>query len=82
LGRVLVIAIGVDNDVGSKFKAFFEAVGEGGGQTQIASMAKDVGDLVSLRDSDSVVTAAVVDDKSFNAVDAGDLGGQRVENGR
>lgn len=78
-GVVLVIGVGVDDDIGAVVQAGREAAAEGAREAEIAAVADDVIDAVALCDLHGLVGAAVVDDEPFDALEAGHLAGQGVE---
>jgi hypothetical protein len=80
--RVLVVAIGVDDDVGTEFEAGVDATLEGFGQPLVADVAHDVVDAVPSRGLDRGIGATVVDDEDFDRFDAGDMSWDRREGGR
>ena len=61
---VLVVGVGVDDDVGAELQARVEAGLEGVGQALVVGQADDVVDAVGLRDLDGAVGGAVVDDRA------------------
>ena len=69
-GRVLVVGVGVDDDVGAELQARVEARLEARGQALVVRQADDVVDAVLARDLDRAVGRAVVDDEPFDGVEA------------
>lgn len=77
---VLVIGVGIDEDVGSAGEGGLDAGGEGGGEAAIAAEGDDVLDAEAAGDFDGVVGGAIVDDLDFDGIDAWDGFGE-VRNG-
>ena len=71
--HVLVVGVGVDDDVGAELQARVEARLEAGGEALVVRQLDDVVDAVLARDLDRPVGRAVVDDEPLDDVDAGDL---------
>ncbi len=69
---VLVVGVGVDDDVGAELEAGVEARLEAGGEPAVVGEAHDVVDAARARDLDGAVGRAVVDDEPLDLVDAGD----------
>ena len=70
IGRtILVVGIGVDDDVGIVVQAGIEPRHEGTGQTTILVMAHDVIDAALDRDPDRLILAPVVYDQPFDAIE-------------
>ena len=70
---VLVVRVGVDDDVGAQLQAGVEAGLEGGGKALVVGEPHDVAHAARTRDLDGPVRGAVVDHEPFHLVDAGDL---------
>ena len=75
-GRVLVVGVGVDDDVGAELEARVEPGLEAGGQALVVRQPDDVVDAVRARDLDRAVGRAVVDDEPLDLVEALDLARQ------
>jgi hypothetical protein len=73
---VLVVAVGVDDDVGAELQARVEAGLEGVGEALVVRQADDVVDAVLTGDLDGPVVGAVVDDEPLDVVEAVDLPGR------
>ena len=78
---VLVVGVGVDDDVGAELEAGVEAGLEAGRQPLVVGQPDDVLDAVLAGDLDRAVGRAVVDDQQLDLVDpldpAGDVGDRR-----
>ena len=70
---VLVVGVGVDDDVGAELQAGVEAGLEAGGEALVVGQPDDVLDPVLAGDLDRAVGRAVVDDQQLDLVDAVDL---------
>ena len=70
---VLVVGVGVDDDVGAELQAGVEAGLEAGGQALVVGQPDDVVDAVLAGDLDGAVGRAVVDDEPLDGVEAVDL---------
>ena len=68
--RVLVVAVGVDDDVGAELEGVVDAVLEGAGQPLVAGVPHEVRDAERAGDLDRPVGRAVVDDDDDDLVDA------------
>ena len=73
---VLVVGVGVDDDVGAELEAGVEPGLEAGGEALVVGQADDVLDPALARDLDRAVGRAVVDDQQLDLVDAVDCAGQ------
>ena len=73
---VLVVGVGVDDDVGAELEAGVEPGLESGGEALVVGQPDDVLDPVLARDLDRAVGRAVVDDQQLDLVDALDLARQ------
>jgi hypothetical protein len=71
--RVLVVAVGVHDDVGAQLQRPLHAVVEGAAQTPVPRVPHEVRDAVLLRDLDRAIRRAVVDDHDDDLVDPVDL---------
>ncbi len=80
--RILVVAVGVDDDVGAVTERVVHAVAERAGEPLVAHVVHEVGDAVRLRDLDGAVARAVVDDEDMDLVDTGDRLRDALENER
>ena len=69
---VLVVGVGVDDEVGAELERGVDAGDERGGQALAAAEAHDVVHAVGARDVRRAVTRAVVDDEDLDAIDAGE----------
>ena len=67
---VLVVGVGVDDDVGAELEAGVEARLEAGGQPLVVRQLDDVVDAVGAGDLDRAVGRAVVDDQPLDGVEA------------
>ena len=67
---VLVVGVGVDDDVGAEFQAGVEPGLEAGGQALVVGQADDVLDPALAGDRDGAVGLAVVDHQQLDLVDA------------
>src|SRR5690606_18497572 len=74
--RVLVVGVGVDDDVGAQLEGGVQPRLEGGGQALVVGQLDDVVDPVLPGHLDRAVGRAVVDDEPLDLVEAGDLPGQ------
>ncbi len=76
--RVLIIGVGVDDDVGPERERSLHSQLEGGGEAAVSRGSTDVLDSVPLRDLRRSVGGTVVDDQDLHLVDpldhARDLG--------
>ena len=82
---VLVVGVGVDDDVGAELEAGVEARLEGGREPLVVGQPDDVLDALLARDLDRAVGRAVVDDQQLDRVEAVDLArqvGDRRRQGR
>ena len=70
---VLVVGVGVDDDVGAELERRVEPGLEAGGEALVVRQPHDVVDAVLARDLDRAVGRAVVDDQPLDDVEAGDL---------
>ena len=70
VGRVLVVGVGVHDDVGAELEAGVEAGLEGEGQALVVGELHDVVDAELLGDLDGAVGGAVVDDQPLDRVEA------------
>ena len=70
---VLVVGVGVDDDVGAELQRGVQAGLEARGQALVVRQADDVVDAVRAGDLDRAVGGAVVDDEPLDRVEAGDL---------
>ena len=71
--RVLVVGIGVDDDISPQAQAGIQAGLEGGGQPLITGVTHHMVYAQCFGDFDGAVTAAVVYDQDFDLIDAGDM---------
>ena len=69
---ILVVAVGVDDDVGAGLEAGVEPGAEGVGKAAVAGLGDDMIDAEGPRDLDRAVGRAVVDDQDLHLVDARD----------
>jgi hypothetical protein len=83
--RVLVVPVGVDDDVRAELERPLDAVVEGPPQAAVARVADEVRDPVLAGDLDGAVARPVVDDQDEDLVDArdrprdgGEDGGERL----
>ncbi len=67
---VLVVGVGVDDDVGPELETGVEAGLERGREALVVGQAHDVVDPVGARDLDRAIARAVVDDEPFDLVEA------------
>ena len=70
---VLVVAIGVDDDVGPMGQRVVHAHAEGGGETAVAPKTQDMVGAALLCYFDGAVGTAIVDDEVFDGANAGNL---------
>ena len=68
--EVLVVGVGVDDDVGAELQRGVEAGLEGRGQAPVVRQPHDVVDAVLARDLHRAVGGAVVDHEPFDLLDA------------
>ena len=80
--RVLVVAVGVDDDVGAELQRVVDAVLEGAGQSLVAGVPDEVGHAEGAGDLDRPVGGAVVDDDDDDLVDALDRPRDRLQDRR
>ena len=73
---VLVVGVGVHDDVGAELEARVEPGLERGGEALVVREPDDVVDAVRARDVDRAVGRAVVDHEPLDRVDAGHLAGE------
>ena len=73
---VLVVGVGVDDDVGAELQAGVEPRLEAGGEALVVGQADDVLDPALAGDLDRAVGAAVVDHQQLDLVDAGRAAGE------
>ncbi len=73
---VLVIGVGVDDDVCARVDGGVQPLGEGGGETAVAVEADDVADAELAGDFGGAIGAAIVDHQELNGSDARDLAGE------
>jgi hypothetical protein len=78
---VLVVGVGVDDDVGAELQRGVEPRLEAGGQALVVRQLDDVVDAVGARDLDRAVGRAVVDDEPLDRFEAGDLTGEVCQRG-
>ena len=71
--EVLVVGVGVDDDVGAELERRVEARLEAGGEALVVREPDDVVDAVLARDLDRAVGRAVVDDQPLDRLEARDL---------
>ncbi len=69
---VLVVAVGVDDDIGAEPEAGVDAGAEGARQALVVLVADDVVDADLARHRDRAVGRAVVDDEDLDRIDAVD----------
>ena len=79
---VLVVAVGVDHDVGAELERALHPVVEGAPEPAVAGVPHEVRDAVLLGHLDGAVRGAVVDDQYEDLVDAGDRRGDAGQDGR
>ena len=70
---VLIVGVGVDDDVGAARDGGFEAGHECGGEAAVDRVTHDTVDAELLGDFRGVIGGAVVDDEPFDNVAAGDF---------
>src|SRR5882757_6133849 len=80
--RVLVIAVGIDQDVATELQSALHAIMERAAQTAVAGMPDEVRHAVLLGNLDRAVGRTVIDDEDDDLVDPGDLFWDRIENQR
>ncbi len=68
LSAVLIVGVGVDDDVGAQVQGVLQAGYEGAGQTLILPQAEDVVHTVGLCNLSSTVCAPIVDHQQLNAL--------------
>ena len=73
---VLVVGIGVDDDIGAFGQGLVQTAAEGGSQPAIAAVPHHVVDAVLARDLRGAIAAAIVDDEVFDHIDAGHFLGE------
>ncbi len=69
---VLIVGVGVDDEVGAAFERGVDAGGERRRQALVAAQPDDVIDAGRARDIGRAVARSVVDDQDFDDVDARD----------
>ncbi len=69
---ILVVAVGVHDDVRAELEGADHPVVERAAETLVADVVHELGDAVGARDLDGAVAAAVVDDEDDDLVDARD----------
>ncbi|OPZ67140.1 MAG: hypothetical protein BWY83_02694 [bacterium ADurb.Bin478] len=74
--RILVIGVGVDNQIRAQPQTGVQAGGKAGGQSLIAIQAHDMVNAQLPRDLHRFILAAVVDHQNLDGIDALDLAGQ------
>jgi len=79
--RVLVVAVGVDDDVGPVKEGVVHPVAEGPGETHVAHVVHEVLDAVLARHLDGAVGRAVVDDQDVDLINARDGPRDRRQDG-
>jgi hypothetical protein len=77
--RVLVVPVGVHDDVRTVQQRVVDAVTERAGETHVRRVVHEVLDAVLLGDLDGAVGAAVVDHQDLDLVDAVDLSRDGVD---
>lgn len=70
---VLIVGVGIDDDVRFQMQAGFQASHEGARQALVAGMANHVVDAIFAGDADCVVAAAVINDQPFDAIKSSDI---------
>ena len=78
--RVLVVAVGVDDDVGAMGQGVVDAVAEGPREALVFGVPDEVRDAAGASRSNGAVSRSVVDDEDLKLVDALDRAGNRLEN--
>lgn len=78
---VLVVRVGVDDDIGAEFDGALQTRREAGGKAFVPGEAEDVLGAGGTGVSDGVIYAAIVDDEDFDLIDAGDSAGD-IRDGR
>ena len=73
---ILVVRVGVDDDVRPELEAGVEPRLEAGGQPLVVGQADDVVDAVLARDLDGPIRRAIVDDEPLDLVEPRDLAGE------
>ena len=79
---VLVVAVGVHQDVGPELQGSHDPVVEGTSQTLVAGVVHELGDAVRPRDLHRAVRGTVVDHEDDDLVDPLDLAGDRLQDKR
>ena len=80
--RILVVGVGIDDEVGAALERCVDAGGEGSGEPFVAPQPNDVIDAGGARDIRSTIPRPVVDDEDFDDVDAGDGSREFRQGGR
>ena len=70
--RVLVVGVGIDDEVRAPLERGVDAGGEGSREPFVAPQSNDMIDAGGARDVGRAVTRPVVDDEHLDDVDAGD----------
>ena len=78
--RVLVVAVGVDDDVGAVGQRIIDAVAEGPREALVFGVPDDVHDAAGAGRSNGAVRRSVVDDEDLQLVNALYRAGNRLEN--
>jgi hypothetical protein len=81
-GGVLVVGVGVDDEIGAGLERGVDAGGESGGEPLVATQPDDVIDAAGTRHVRRPVARPVVDDQHLDDVDAGNRLGQIGERRR
>ena len=68
--KVLIVAVGVDDDVGPRLQTFVNAPAEGARQAQVPLVANDVLDPQIPSDLNGAIGTAIINDEDLNPVDA------------
>ena len=69
---VLIVTVGIDDDVGSCPQREIKATGKGAGQTTVGAMPKHMFDAQGARRVARAIGAAVIHDQDLDVVDAWD----------
>jgi hypothetical protein len=81
-GIVLVVSIGIDDDVRAVPERKINPCLESGGQTAVAAMANNMVCSTRACDGGGAVLAAVINDKNFNHINSGNAARYRCKRGR
>lgn len=79
IAAVLVIGIGVDDDIGAVAEAGVKACHKAFGKAFVAAEVYDVVDAPASGDLYGIIFTAVIDDEVFDGINAVDVSGEGIE---